>query len=632
MKRILALILTAVMLIFSLAGCKAYYSLFGIDETYTGPIVHAYLSDTPTTFDPMYAYLDDSAAFIMSLIYEGLYKYDTNGKVVNGLSTGYKKTIWNKNTGEFQIEIGIKTTMWNDQTAVSADDFVYAWRRLLDPGTTSPAGVLLYDIKNAMKVANAEENLTKFDLGANAVGTNLLRIDFETVELEDGTSREPDLDNFLEKLASPMLVPLRSDAVAKLSDWASTNATVLANGPFYLKSFSSNGLIRLERNRYYLRDLELDPIDKFVKPYGVVISTASADFDADGNPVKVYDSAAARALEQYAAGKLQYMSYLPIAARTEYANKVSLYDTAFTQTYYFNTANELFAKPEVRQALSMALDRSAIASSLVYAKPATTIVSDKAFETGYTKNAEHFNEKTETKSISASADLEGAKALLRNAGVNGGSFEITVKAGDENSKAGAEYCKQVWEALGFKVSIRELAAYSYEENFYDGVVDTFNECFKAGGEDFTLDMTGKSKYSGTDTTFKGFDVIAVDVYQNSTDAFTVLAPFSKYFSGGRIDLSVAQGDYEPILPITGYDSEAYNTAIRTAFAAPTKAERAKALHEAEAILMTDLPIMPLFTSQIPVMKSGDLSNITYGYYGELNLVDMKYKNYVETEE
>ena len=311
MKRFFALFLTAVLLLLTLSSCSIYYSLFGYDQSYTGPIIYAYLSDTPTTFDPIDAYFDDSAAFIMSLIYEGLYKYDANGKVVKGLAKGYEKTLWNTETGEFQIEITIKRTAWSDQTYVSADDFVYAWRRLLSPDSTTPAGVLLYDIKNAMKVANAEDDLTKYDLGANAVGTDILRIDFETVLLEDGSYREPDLDLFFEKLASPMLVPVRSDAVAKYTDWASTSAAVIANGPFYLKTFYTDNtvdvetekVIRLERNKYYMRDTEVDPIDKYVKPYQIIFSIESNDYaDTDdgkkGELIQAYDSASARALSK----------------------------------------------------------------------------------------------------------------------------------------------------------------------------------------------------------------------------------------------------------------------------------------------------------------------------------------------
>ena len=49
-------------------------------------------------------------------------------------------------------------------------------------------------------------------------------------------------------------------------------------------------------------------------------------------------------------------------------------------------------------------------------------------------------------------------------------------------------------------------------------------------------------------------------------------------------------------------------------------------------LMTDLPVMPLFTAQIPVVKIPDISKITYGYGGEPIFTNMKYKNYVENEE
>ncbi len=632
MKRILAIILTAIMLCCSLCSCSVYYSLFGIDESYTGPVVYAYLSDAPTTFDPMYAYLDESATFVMSLIYEGLYKYNEKGKVVEGLADGYEKTLWNKETGEFQIEITIKRSAWNDQTSVNADQFVYAWRRLLDPAVSSQAAVLLYDIKNAKKVKNAEDNLTKFDFGATAVGTNTLRIDFETVQLEDKTYREPDLDAFFEKLASPVLVPLRSDAVSKLADWASTNATVLSNGPFYLKSFTPGGAMRLERNRFYLRDQELDPINKFVEPYGFVISMAKNDVGADGVIEKTYDSAAARALEQYKAGRIDYMSYLPVSVRNEYKDQVSLYDSLFTHTYYFNTENPIFSKTEVRQALSAAIDRTELANRLVYAKAATTLINGLAFENGYSKkNPVHFNDKTDM-SISSGADLSKAQNLLKQAGVSGGSFSITVKEGDETGEIVANYCKEVWDKLGFSVSVRKLGTYSYQQNDYDGYVDLFNECYKAGGKDFSVDLTDKVNYTGmAGEVFKGFDVIAVDQYQSSTDPFVTLAPFSKYFSGGSIDLSVSQGDYQPILPVTGYDSDAFNAAINAAYTAGSSEERAEKLHEAEKILMTDLPVMPLITYQTPVLKIDNIRKVSYGFGGTPNFLKLDFKNYVEKE-
>ena len=656
MKRFIALLLAALMLCFALSSCRIYYSLFGIDETYTGQIVYAYLCDAPSTFDPLYAYLDESASFVMSLIYEGLYKYDSKGKVVEGLASGYKKTLWNKNTGEFQIEITIKKTMWNDQTDVSADQFVYAWRRILDPSMATAAAVLLYDIKNARKVANAEDGLTKFDFGATAVGANVLRIDLETEKLEDGSYREPDLNAFFAKLASPVLVPLRSDAVTKLEDWASTNATVLSCGPFFLKNFSpgddSLGVMRFERNRYYLRDQELDPLDKYVKPYEVVVSLANRDgyYDQEDQKVK-YDpasvraSAAIRALEKYENGDVDYLSYIPLESREKYSS-VKTQESLFTHTYFFNTENPLFKDPKVRQALSLAIDRTELANILVYAEAADTIVSDKAFEKGYyTRKGASFNSKSgDHPYVPASANIEEAKKLLT--GVTKGSFSITVKEGDEVSLRVAEYCRDVWKELGYRVTIRKLGIITYQQNAYDGRLDVFNACYAANGRDAVLDLSDKDVRGGLtaaqigdkklsevkEVTIEGYDVIAVDFYQNSTDAFTVLAPFSKYFSGGSIDLSVSQEDeYVPVLPLTSYDNEEYNALIEKAFKAANASERAEALHAAEDVLMNDLPVMPLFSFRSPLVMIKQLSKITYGFGAEPNFINAKVKNYKDKE-
>ena len=639
MKRILALILCTVMLMGSLCSCAAYYSLFGYDENYTGPMIQAYLSDLPTTFDPMYAYLDDSSTYIMSLIYEGLYKYDANGKVVNGLAKSMKKTMWDKELGIFEIEIKLKYSRWSDQTTVSADQFVYAWQRLLDPAVSNAGAVLLYQIKNARKIKDARDDLTKYDFGATAEGTDILKIALEPgAQGEDGLYAEPDLDLLMTNLASPMLVPVRSDAISKLTDWAASNATVVANGPFYLKSFnykeltnplSDSRVLRLERNKYYLRNDETDPVDKYVKPYGITINLNTYATD--------YESAAEMALAEYGAGAREFISYLPLDQRAEFADAVKRYDSIFTHTYYFNTKNPLFANAKVRQALSLAIDRNALVSELVFAKPATSIVNGSVTGTN-----------TQT-SVSASADMAKAKKLLEEAGVRSGSFNITVKKGDEISLHTAEFCKKAWEELGFKVIINQVQSEHYQENFYDGVHDMFNACFDANGEKAVFvyeyqetDEQGNLKFEEDgDTkipvmvrkefTAEGFDIIAIDLAQTTTDPFSVLAPFSKYFSGGAIDLSQAITDYKPILPTTSYDNDAYDALIEAAFAAATPEERAAKLAEAEQMLMEDLPVMPVFVFENAVLCSSELKKVSFGFGGSVNFKATKYPDYVDPD-
>ena len=635
MKRILALILTTVMLLGSLCSCAAYYSLFGYNDNYTGPIIQAYLSDLPTTFDPMYAYLDDSATYIMSLIYEGLYKYDANGKVVKAVAKSMKKTTWDKELGIFEIEIKLRHTCWNDQTTVTADQFVYAWQRILDPSVNNQSAVLLYQIKNARAIKDARDDLTKYDFGATAEGTDILRIKLEPgAKGEDGLYGEPNLDAFLENLASPVLVPVRSDAISKLTDWAASNATVVSNGPFYLKSFnykeitnpnSEGKIIRVERNKYYRRNLETDPVDHYVTPYGITINLETRGTD--------YKNAAAMALAEYGAGAREFISYLPIDQRAEFADAVKTYDSLFTHTYYINTKNELLSDPNVRKALSMAINREKIVEELVFAKPATSIV-----------NAPITGIETET-SVSTTDELEAAKKLVAG---KTGSFNITVKKGDETSLKVAEICKEAWGKLGFNVTINQLQAVAYQENFYDGVHDMFNACFEANGEDVRFvneyqetDEEGNLLFEDEEKTIpkmkrdvyeaEGFDIIAIDLYQPTKDAFSVLAPFSKYFSGGAIDLSQAIGEYEPVLPTTSYNNDAYDKLIEEAYAETDPELRAAKLAEAEQMLMEDMPVMPIFTFVNVSMLSKKVKNVSVGFGGSMIFTKATYKSYVDPD-
>ena len=71
--KIVALVMCLAMVVPSLVGCNIFKE---IDKNYTGPTFYVSLADVPTNFDPMYAYLDDSAAQFLSFVYEGLFKYD----------------------------------------------------------------------------------------------------------------------------------------------------------------------------------------------------------------------------------------------------------------------------------------------------------------------------------------------------------------------------------------------------------------------------------------------------------------------------------------------------------------------------------------------------------------------------
>ena len=637
MKRFLALALTLVMLALSLSGCSLYYRMFGIDEDYTGPVYYMYLGDMPTTMDPAFAYLDDSSMAVMSLIYEGLYKYDEKGEATEALAESCKEISFDDKTGELVLEISIRDSCWSDQIHVQADQFIFAWRRLLEPSFSSPASVLLYDIKNAKEIKTASGSITKYDLGVQAVDTRVLHITLVGQKLEDGSYAKPSIKAFKEKLASPMLVPVRSDKVSKLTDWATSNESVPSNGPFYLRSYQQrenaeakkDREIRLQRNVYYLRDQTNDPLDKYVKPYQIVLRhTIDAEkiYDDKGSLLKstpVFTSTSEQALYYFKNGYLDYTNYIPLDARADYASDSAVVrrESLFTHAYLFNTKNPVLAKPEVRRALSLALDREELASSLVYAKPALSILTDAAKEPG---GDDAFNNHL-TSGVSEKANMSEAKKLLEQAGVTSGSFTITVKEGDEVSAAAAAYCAGVWKELGFDVTLRTMQTKIYVENDYNGIFDTYLACYKANGAPFN----NNAPTAPSVDTVEGFDVIAVDLLTNSTDPFTTLAPFSKYFSGMSIDMATVTDDQEPALPMTSYDSKRFNLCISDAAATPVKKAKAAYLHAAEEQLMNDMPVMPLFRIENSVLQKDGLKNVTYSLYGVPCFTEMKLSGYEE---
>ena len=648
MKKVLSAILCLAMLAsacVAFAGCGEKY-----DEDYTGPVIPVYFSEIPTTFDPHLAYLDNTASMVLSLIYEGLYKYDANGKVVKGIAEGYKWVTNDDETGTYIIEIALRETRWNDQSTVKADDFVYAWRRLLDPANQSAAASMLYMIKNAYEIRNAVGEITKYDLGAEAVDTDTLRITF---------AEKPNMDLFLEYLASPALVPLRDTAINKTGDddWASVNSIVMANGPFYLKNLTvetgteSGILMRLERNRYYKRCIEKDKedlVNEYVLPYRLEFI-----FGADSS-AKI-EGASKYGYEQYKAGQVLLNALLPLEARAGEKANATLVDTMSTHTYLFNTKNELFKNANVRKALSLAIDRTKLAELVVFAKPAQGIVPNGVYETlSSDKKAKDFRD-VGGELIKATANIEEAKKLLNASGIDKTTpFTITVKATDEVAIATAEYCAEVWnKQLGLKCSVRKLGYYVYDDinlvtekdpkfdplaSEYENLVfDLYTACYLAGGNDVEIDARKLKLIGKIDPTtdagkalLKGFDIIAIDMQQMSVDAFSTLAGYATYFNGGSIDLGKFNegGLMDADAPIaaehvTGYVNEEYNKLINKAYAEKDLTKRAVILHQAEKLLMEDMPVMPLFVYQNAYLTSSTLKNVKYTWGGGVNFAAVK---------
>ncbi|MGM9652980.1 MAG: ABC transporter substrate-binding protein [Eubacteriales bacterium] len=568
MKRSISLMLCAVMLLGVLASCTT------IEGDNSGMVIDVYMTTELFDFDPALHYNDDAMVKIFDLIYEGLTDIDENGKWKKALMKSYE--IKGNDEDGYYMLVTLNSTRWSDGRTVQAADLVYAWKRILDPDFRSEAAALLFDIKNARDVKLGDASID--DVGIAAVDTYVLQIDFET---------KIDYDVFLRNLASPALVPLREDIVARDANWAKQSSTLVTNGPFAIKELTNGTSMRLERSSYYYleADNETQAVDTYVIPYRLLTNYSYGD--------------AAAQLAKFEAGELFYLDEIPLSARAQYQDQATITDEMATHTYYFNEENKLFADARVRQALSMALDRNEIVKIVTYAKPATGLIPYRVFDA---TDKTYFRE-VGGDILSSSADVSGAKSLLQQAGVTSGSFTITIRP-NEVDRAIAEYVQGVWNSLGFSVKVEEIQSEKLKD--YDKAYeDVFMTKYRTGD----------------------FDVIAIDLQMLAPDAFAALAPFATSFSGNGVDMN--SENYDLHGHVTGYSSEKYDALIDSAFAEKDRAARTAILHDAEKLLMEEMPVVPLVFLQDAYLIHSDLSGYKTSYFATREFKRMKLKNYTQ---
>ena len=608
------------------------------DDEDKGQYITAYLSNDIYDLDPANAYTNESLSNVVGLLFDTLFKLDSNKKVKKSLVSKYWTTE-DDNSQEYIMYLRLKSdAYWSDGTALSANDVVYAWKRLLEVDASYSAAALLFDIKNAR--AAKEGDCSIDDVGVTAPETTLVEIRFE---------QSIDYDQFLLNLTSVALAPLRSDITAKSTDWAKKPGTMVCSGPFRLarinlstsdtdtyedvnwseldpnetgkvidgstegsKSFAAARIVdfMLERNTYYYRDAEEDAIDKSVTPYRISVDCSLT---------------AEQLVAQYEAGMMMYIGDIPLSVRTnETIQKnvdVSSYSMS-TSSVYLNenamiadgteTGSALFANEKVRQALSLAVDRAALAEMVVYADAATGLVPTGVWETGANRK-KSFRSACDADYEYLKYDLTQAKSLLSEAGINPNkySFSLTISSYDDVQTALAEKIVEAWNALGFHVTIRVRGTILNNDYYkYTDSVPT----------DMCDDLYAEALRS-TD-----YEAILFDYVAYSVDPYGVLAPFAKKFSGMAMDMS-DPSHYELPGHATGYDNETYDELMEKIYAEKTISARADDLREAEGILMNDLPIIPLIFNKTASITSSKLKKLDSTYYMDAVFTKAKIRNY-----
>src|SRR3954467_9766626 len=115
--------------------------------------------------------VDVTSAFIVGHIMEGLTRYGTKGEILPGVAEKWDL----KPTGAvFHLR---KNAKWSDGKPVTANDFVFSWRKVVDPANASEYAFIMYAVKNAEAINT--KKLPVAELGVSAPDPYTLKVEFE---------------------------------------------------------------------------------------------------------------------------------------------------------------------------------------------------------------------------------------------------------------------------------------------------------------------------------------------------------------------------------------------------------------------------------------------------------------------
>ncbi|ELB7802892.1 peptide ABC transporter substrate-binding protein, partial [Enterobacter hormaechei] len=176
-----------------------------------------HIKDEPASLDPAKAVGLPEIQVIRDL-YEGLVNQNEKGELVPGVATRWQSNdnrVWT-----FTLRDNAK---WSDGTPVTAQDFVYSWRRLVDPKTTSPFAwfAALAGINNAQAIIDGKA--APDTLGVTAVDAKTLRVQLD----------KP-LPWFSNLTANFAFYPVQKANVESGKEWTRPGA-LIGNGAYVLK-------------------------------------------------------------------------------------------------------------------------------------------------------------------------------------------------------------------------------------------------------------------------------------------------------------------------------------------------------------------------------------------------------------
>jgi oligopeptide transport system substrate-binding protein len=304
----------------------------------TGPELRVMMPNV-STLDPGLAYDSDTIP-VVQLLFEGLLAVDAQGTLS---ARGAQRWDVSRDGSTYTFYLDPQAR-WSDGQSVKAADYVFAWRRNLNPQTRSPYAVALYPLKNGQAINQGR--VTPEQLGVEARDDHTL-----VVTLEGPAPYFPSL------VATWTYYPLRQDVLQRFGTQWSQAGNIVGNGPYVLEGVGGGEEVVLGRNQHYAGPRP--PMDRIV--------------------FKLFTNLG-QALDAFRTGELEIMPYSPqlkdvISGDPVFQQAVKTYPRSGTAFVVVNHRRKAMQDARVRRALGMALDRAEIVTQILggAGRPATSL-------------------------------------------------------------------------------------------------------------------------------------------------------------------------------------------------------------------------------------------------------------------
>ncbi len=398
------------------------------------------------------------AAPIIGNTFEGLVRTAPNGATEGALATDWSISD-DGLTYTFNLR---KEAKWSDGKPLTANDFVYAWMRVLNPKSGAKNAAMLYHI------TGAEEHFAD-----QSVAVAISAADDHTFSF----TLKQRVPYMMELLSYSTFFPVRQDVVEANPDgWSRDPASMIGTGPFRMTEINIGKDIKFEKNPNYYdsEKVQLDSLTfRLISQQSTALAAMEAG-DVDG-------------IESVPASEIPRLSV---------ESKDFLVIPALGTTYaFFNPAAKPLDDVKVRKALSLAIDREEIIEFVLQSAdvPALGLVPY-----GINVAGKDFRDAVSGSGISPAANIKEAKKLLAEAGyANGEGFPDTIFAtyASPPIQKLLEAIQQMWKKnlnIDVKIDVKEWKVY------YPEVQKTTYQIAQMGwGADYPHPMTFLDNFVST---------------------------------------------------------------------------------------------------------------------------------------